>query len=832
MRLYIYIIFSVLLVLLIGCRSRPEGVDYDQWKEALKAPRATSARNVLAPPGFEVDLIRTATKEEGSWVSLEFDGKGRLLVGREGPGILRMTLPKGRFGRVNIELVNDHLNECRGLLWAYDSLYVNANNSKGFYRLRDTTGDDFFDQVTLLKKTGGAVGHGRNSLALGPDGFIYIAHGNDVLLPEDFSASPKSTYRHYEQDRLLPCEWNQVLFNKGVKPPAGHIIRTDRHGNRWEMIAGGFRNPYGLAFNIDNELFVFDADMEWDEGTPWYRPTRINHVVSGGDYGWRQGTDKWPEYFPDSLPSNLNIGLGSPTAIAFGTSSNFPQIYRNSLFILDWAYGKIFTVSLMPKGASYSGEFNEFVSGRPLNVTGADFGPDGSLYFVTGGRRTKSGLYRVRYTGNHKAFPVLEDLNKSNLLESKRMRELRFRLEKYHSEQSVEAIGFAWRYLDHDDLWIRHAARVALEYQPESGWSFPALTESNVRKALMALMALSRVGEQKIKPQILARLNYLDWESLEPKWQLVALRAYHLAFTRMGVVRADDRRLIINKIAKASDLSPALRMEVSRLMIHLNAEGMIPQLLNYVVNAQSQEERFFYLFHMRHISDGWSEAHRRAYFSWLKNMNKEQSDIHFQGFMKHIIADALAKVPPVDRGEYDAMFDRQIEVSLDKKLVDRVEREKWTMESFLNLDKSLPKGDLVNGLRVLKEAACLACHTFNGVGQAIGPDLTAIGSRFDAEAILESIIEPSRVIADKYRNISVTTRKGELIEGRLLGERDKSLLISINSSNLSHVREVKLDVLATRSDSSFSPMPAGLLNSFTRKEVIDLLALLRSGPQK
>ena len=57
MRFYIYIIISILLVFLIGCRSRPEGVDYDQWKEALKAPRATSARNVLAPPGFEVDLI-------------------------------------------------------------------------------------------------------------------------------------------------------------------------------------------------------------------------------------------------------------------------------------------------------------------------------------------------------------------------------------------------------------------------------------------------------------------------------------------------------------------------------------------------------------------------------------------------------------------------------------------------------------------------------------------------------------------------------------------------------------------------------------------------------
>ena len=330
MRLHAAIIPVLLTVLLVGCRSRPGGVDYNQWKEALKTRRATAVRHVTAIPGFEVDLLRTATSEEGSWVSLEFDGEGRLLIGREGPGILRLTLPKWQFGRTHVEVVNDELNECRGLLWAYGSLYANANNSKGFYRLRDTTGDDQFNEVTLLRKTGGGVGHGRNSIALGPNGFIYLTHGNDVLLPEDFKPGPGSTYRNYASDQLLPCEWNRVLFNKGVKPPAGHIIRTDRDGKRWELVAGGFRNPYGLAFHSDGELFVYDADMEWDEGSPWYRPTRVNHVISGGDYGWRQGTDKWPAYFPDSLPSNADIGLGSPTAIAFGTESNFPEPYRRA----------------------------------------------------------------------------------------------------------------------------------------------------------------------------------------------------------------------------------------------------------------------------------------------------------------------------------------------------------------------------------------------------------------------------------------------------------------------------------------------------------------------
>lgn len=831
MRFYLYLLTFFSLLLLVGCRLRPDGVDYDQWKEALKTRRATSARHVIAPPGFEVDLIRTATKAEGSWVSLEFDGKGRLLIGREGPGILRLTLPEGRFDRSAIELINNELNECRGLLWAYDSLYVNANNSKGFYRLRDTTGDDQLNEVRLLKKTGGGVGHGRNSIALGPDGYIYLAHGNDVKLPKDFSPSSMSTYRYYDHDRLLPCDWNRVLFNVGVEPPAGHIIRTDRHGNRWEMIAGGFRNPYGLAFNADEELFVFDADMEWDKGTPWYRPTRINHVVSGGDYGWRQGTDKWPAYFPDSLPSNLDIGLGSPTAIAFGTNSNFPQSYKNALFILDWAYGKIFTVNLTPSGASYRAVFSEFVTGRPLNVTGADFGPDGALYFVTGGRRTKSGLYRVRYTRDPSSLPNNQLLSQGEIKEAENSRELRIELERYHSEQSIEGLGLAWDYLDDDDLWIRHAARVALENQVSLDWTLAALTESNTKKALNALMALARVGDSNIKTQTLARLNYLPWDSCSPEWQLIALRAYQLVFTRMGGVGFPERKMVINKITKTSDINLELRMEVSRLMVFLNADGMIPQLLNYVVDAKTQEERLFYLFHMRHISEGWTIAHRKAYFAWLKRMNKAQSDIHFLGFMKHIISDALAKVPLVERDEYERIFGDK-KVSINKLNIDRPDHKVWTLADFTNSFGDLSKRDRGNGFSVLKEAACLTCHAFDGEGQGLGPDLTTIGLRFDVVSILESIIEPSKVIADKYKNISVTTHRGELIEGRLVGESDESLMISTNALNFSQLRSVKLNLLATRNDSNFSPMPANLLNGFTQDEILDLLALLQLGTKK
>src|SRR5262249_8812137 len=154
-----------------------------------------------------------------------------------------------------------------------------------------------------------------------------------------------------------------------------------------------------MAFNPDGELFTWDSDMEWDIGAPWYRPTRVNHCVSAGEYGWRSGSAVWPTYYPDSLPTTLDVGLGSPTGMKFGTSAKFPLRYQRALFAADWAYGRILAIHLTPLGASYEGTFETLVTGKPLNVTDLDFGPDGAMYFITGGRGTPSTLYRLTYSG-------------------------------------------------------------------------------------------------------------------------------------------------------------------------------------------------------------------------------------------------------------------------------------------------------------------------------------------------------------------------------------------------------------------------------------------------
>ena len=293
-----------------------------------------------------------------------------------------------------------------GLLYAFNSLYVMVNNRpskqfprpSGLYRLQDTDGDDHFDKVTMLRELKGEGEHGPHSIILSPDKkSLYVTAGNHTDVP------PMDAYRlpsNWKEDNLFPLIKDPRGHANDRMAPGGWVAQVDPEGKRWELMAAGFRNEFDIAFNEAGDLFTYDSDMEWDFGLPWYRPTRICHVPSGAEFGWRTGNSKWLPANPDNLPPVLNIGQGSPTNVFYGQNAKFPQKYRQSLFAFDWSFGIIYSVHLKPKGATYEGTREEFISGSPLPLTDGVIGPDGALYFLTGGRRLESDLYRVYYTGS------------------------------------------------------------------------------------------------------------------------------------------------------------------------------------------------------------------------------------------------------------------------------------------------------------------------------------------------------------------------------------------------------------------------------------------------
>ncbi len=790
---------------------------------------ATPAEALATLPGFKVELIRSAEPGEGSWVCLTVDPKGRLIISPQDPrdSLLRVLLtPQGKVEK--IEKIELPVGGAMGLLHAFDSLYVNGKGKDGLalYRLRDTNGDDQFDAVEVLRKWSGDGGeHGPHGVVMGPDRKLYVVCGNFVNVGNGFGS--------------------------GKKPPGGFVARMDADGKNCELFAAGFRNTYDIAFNPDGELFGFDSDMEWDWGTPWYRPTRINHIVSGGDYGFREGTAKWPNWYPDSLPTTLDIGIGSPTGVKFGFDAHFPDAYRAALFIMDWSYGRIMAVHLNAIGATYAGRFENFVTPKTLrqpgpkatlNVTDLEFGKDGAMYFLTGGRGTQSGLYRVTYTepipaaGNEK-FPSAD---------AAETRKLRHQLESFHGKQDSAAIEFAWPQLNHPDRWIRYAARIAIESQPVSAWKDRALNETKTEGALTALLALARLGAKELQADLLKALGKFPLDTLNEEQKLEKLRVIEVSFARQGRPSDDLVKLATEKLDRQFPAkSWPLDRELSQLLIYLEAPGVAFKTLDLLVNASLQEEQIHYLISLRNLKSGWTMDQHAAYFGWFNGDRKsvrhstgtlkwfadagrDYSDgASFPKFIANLRKTATAALSDSERAELAAII-TGAPVAPKPPAVPRQFVKEWKMNDLLPDLEWVSKGrNFEKGKQAYNDAQCIACHRFGNEGGAVGPELTAASSKYTRRDILESILDPSKVVSEQYQNVALTLKNGDDVTGRVI-EEDSRKIVVVTDPLKQTQRELRKSDIQERHPSKLSPMPEGLVSILTKEEILDLLAYIES----
>jgi len=305
------------------------------------------ATGLKVADGFNVDLIYDVPKDQqGSWVAMTVDPKGRLITSDQygqlyrvtlpspkGPdqvlvekigakvgaaqGLYRVTLPSPKGpDQVLVEKIGAKVGAAQGLAYFHDSLYVvDSAKQQGVYRVRDTDGDDQFDKVEKLLTLKGGGEHGPHGIVPGPDGKLYLVAGNHTnLIDLQSSLVP----RVWDEDHLLGRMLDARGHARGKKAPGGWVVRMNPDGSGVELFSSGYRNAYDIAFNAAGELFTYDSDMEWDMNTPWYRPTRINHVVPGSEFGWRSGTGKWPAYYPDSLVRHGQVAGVLPRFAAGG----------------------------------------------------------------------------------------------------------------------------------------------------------------------------------------------------------------------------------------------------------------------------------------------------------------------------------------------------------------------------------------------------------------------------------------------------------------------------------------------------------------------------------
>ena len=809
------------------------------------APQEAIQLKVL--PGFQADLIYTVPKDtQGSWVAMAEDDQGRLITSDQFGGLFRVTVPAiGSSQPAKVEplrMPNGNTGKplpgAQGMLYAAGSLYlmINGGGNSGLWRLRDTDGDDQFDTAECLSKCNGGGEHGPHGIALSPDGkSIYFAAGNLSKLPDhlDFSRPIAAA-----EDHLTPRLWDPSGFCKGILAPGGYVCKTDLDGKRVELFAAGFRNHYDIAFDPNGELFTFDSDMEWDLGLPWYMPIRVNHVVSGGEYGWRSGAGRWPAYYADSLPAVVDVGQGSPTGVLFGTGAKYPPKYQRAMFGLDWAFGKIWAIHLQPDGASFKADKEEFVTGKALPFTDAIVRQhDGAMYFITGGRKSQSVLYRITYTGQESTAPAAP-------IAPAPLTKLRHELEALQDPgNGPDAIAKAWPALANPDRFIRFAARVAIEHQPAERWAAQALAETNPQSAIEALIALARLGDKTLQPRLIAALGRFDFAQLPAPLQLPYLRAWQLAFTRMGKPAPEVCSKIVDRFAPQFPTADLLvNRELVTLLVYLDSPYIVAQTVPLLdatmdvahpeVNARQPNcQAIAYAYALRVARNGWTPALRTMFFSWFSRTNQWRGANSFDGYLANIRTLALANCV-ADDGERAtlATLSKPPESAVAELVIPKGPGKNYTVDDIAALAKEgLTGRNFAQGKAMFSSCLCINCHHFNGAGGNVGPDITAAGSRYSARDLAENIVEPSKIISDLYASEQIDLKDGGQIVGRVAVEEDGKLYIMLSALS----PDVRVTIAAanvkSRQPCKISMMPPGLLNALNPDELRDLFAYLLSG---
>ncbi len=795
------------------------------------------------PPGFEAKEVLAGTESDGSWSAMAVDAQGRFVISPQGSEPMLRVSVAADGSATRVQKLDVPVTSAMGLLFAFDSLYVNGLGPQGFglYRLRDTKGADVFDEVKLLRKFEGEEAskeHGSHGLALGPDQRLYLAQGNHMPPPKD--ALPTSPYKNYAEDQLLPSANYGLSSGDKAQAPCGHVLRMDPDGRNVEVFAGGLRNVYALAFSPGGQLFAFDSDTEFNWGQPWYMPCRILHVVSGGEYGFREGTGKWPASYPDSLPAEVNVGLGCPTGIAFGSKSRFPQKYATTLFALDWTFGRILAVNGCDGGPLNDKRVETFLQGRPLNLTAIEFGHDGAMYFITGGRKTRSSLYRVRST------EVKEGRRISSLYNHGK-EDLRA-LESFHGKADAQAIRHIWPHLSSGDPLLRHAAQVALESQPVAKWAPDTLAASEPSAALTALLALARVGSQSDRADVIKNVA-MWWQVLNEHLQLDALRVAEVALARHGQPYPESQSALLKELNPAYPAkSAALNRELCQLLIALKAPHLVPRTLGLLRQAATFEEQLHYVFHLRLVREGWSAAEREEYFRWFTQphpaeahspeMKQWFADVHLhyadggslRSYLTHIREEAAETLTQEERSALAPLLGAPLLPPLKPVEVAQHSFVKaWTAAELLPLvERMAQPRSMERGREVFTAAACIACHRYANEGGAIGPDLNAVAYKLGVREMLESIIEPSKMISDQFQNTIIELANGETRTVRILKKSKDKVAFSVNPMG-GDSEEMARSRIRSMKPSPLSPMPSGLLNPFTQDEVLDLLAYLGFG---
>jgi glucose/arabinose dehydrogenase len=328
------------------------------------------------PSGFHLALYAQLPDQP---TALALDDRGNIYVATSKGSIFRLA-PAAQDGQSIPVVFASGLGEPLGVVWHASQVYISTHtpgeHQSGRILVADAVSGQTRDLVTGLP-AGAFAWHQNNNLALGPDDRLYLGIG--------------STSDHNPEKAAY----------------AASIVSVNLDGSDLKVFATGLRNPYGLAFSADGQLFATDNGPDHIDSTlAYYPPDELNQITAGGNYGFPKYFGAVPPGTGTFAPILLFTARTVPTGLTAYPGGPFPAEFRGNLFVALWQHGpelgaetpprgqRIARVILPAEGSGASIVDQDFVTGLqgPIDVK---VGPAGDLFIAD---MLASRIYRVSFT--------------------------------------------------------------------------------------------------------------------------------------------------------------------------------------------------------------------------------------------------------------------------------------------------------------------------------------------------------------------------------------------------------------------------------------------------
>lgn len=369
---------------------------------------SADADQIRVPPGFTVVRYLDGLEHP---TDMTIGPDGRLYVTLQSGEIISSIDNDGDGVADDTIIYASDLDLPLGIVFVGDDLFVSQRGrvTQITDKDGDGVGETHEDIIENLPVGGELHQHVQNNnIVLGPDGFLYVSIGIDV--ESGTAAVHDSSGDHSGAGGDSGSEGSLGLGDEPVAlgtpdERSGTVIRFRPDGREEEIYAVGFKNPLGLAFDREGNLFATDNAPHIPHG-----PDELNHVVRGGDYGYPNRLGDLND--SGTVPVVAELEVASAGGLAFYYGEMFPTEYIGAAFIAQWGQAtgdvpntnRVVQATLEIVDDHFRGVVRPFAVGfeHPIKTL---VGPDGSLYVADWGSldpedEGSGEIYRIFYAGS------------------------------------------------------------------------------------------------------------------------------------------------------------------------------------------------------------------------------------------------------------------------------------------------------------------------------------------------------------------------------------------------------------------------------------------------